>query len=232
MKRIHNVTIQHMHDESPDTSYLGDYSDSRTSEFSIDRKHSEDCQINHEPKDTIDQLERAISYLQKQDKNNGTDFNYNNDAIDELITLQDMLAECSCDESGDMQRGQYRYFNPSFNYVDKNGKPSEGNAPEEIRKYVRQDYARMERLNAGDWYYIGIRAKAEILIPDGTLSGQVYITQTITSGGLWGTESDSDKSHLESIAKEELAALRTQLTALGFSKRAISSAFKNLEVSE
>ena len=36
---------------------------------------------------------------------------------------------------------------------------------------------------------IGIRAEAEILIP----SGDASIVQEITSGGLWGVESDSDE---------------------------------------
>ena len=41
--RILSVVIRRMYDESPDTSWLGEYSNSRESEFSIDRAHSEDC---------------------------------------------------------------------------------------------------------------------------------------------------------------------------------------------
>jgi hypothetical protein len=39
-KRIHKVTIKRMVDDSPDTSWLGEYSDKATSEYSIDREHT------------------------------------------------------------------------------------------------------------------------------------------------------------------------------------------------
>ena len=42
-KRILSVTVKRMVDDSPDTSWLGEYSDTRKSEFSIDRAHAEDC---------------------------------------------------------------------------------------------------------------------------------------------------------------------------------------------
>lgn len=42
-KRILEVTIKRMIDEDPDTSWIGEYSQRATSEFSIDRAHSEDC---------------------------------------------------------------------------------------------------------------------------------------------------------------------------------------------
>jgi hypothetical protein len=89
----------------------------------------------------------------------------------------------------------------------------------------------MERLNRGDWCFIGIRAEAEIQLfhkPVHSLDpGQTSI-QTLTSGGLWGIESDSDREYLESVEQEELADLKTQLLVLGFSKRAISNAFKSI----
>lgn len=88
--------------------------------------------------------------------------------------------------------------------------------------YVRQDYDRMESLNRGDWYYIVIKAEAEVQLTGGTV-------QRIHSGGLWGTESDSEESYLASIEQEELAELKTELIALGFSKRAIAKAFQTIE---
>ena len=89
----------------------------------------------------------------------------------------------------------------------------------------------MERLNRGDWCFIGIKAEAEIGIPDNPLgmSNQCYTVQRIHSGGLWGIESDSERSYIESEEKNQLAELRAQLKALGFSTRAISAAFKNVE---
>ena len=58
------------------------------------------------------------------------------------------------------------------------------------------------------------------------------VIQDISSGGLWGVESDSDKAYFAEVAGEELAELKSQLQALGFSKRAISQAFKSENVKE
>jgi hypothetical protein len=123
---------------------------------------------------------------------------------------------CDCGEHGGLEHGELHYFNAN---VEK----YKGETPEQIRKYVRCDYERMERLNRGDWCYVGIRAEAEILIPTGDAS----LAQAITSGGLWGIESDSDESYFAEVGAEELAELRTQLSGIGFSKRAISRAIKN-----
>src|ERR1700677_2990868 len=46
MKRIAKVTIKRLTDESPDTSYLGEYSNRAESDYAIDRRHSLDCPVN------------------------------------------------------------------------------------------------------------------------------------------------------------------------------------------
>src|SRR6202023_2691183 len=97
----------------------------------------------------------------------------------------------------------HRFFNPnSQNY--------EGESKKNIRKYVRQDFARMESLNNGQWGFIGIHARADVQLADNG-----GLLQTLHSGGLWGIESDSDESYLESIQAEELATLRGELQAVG-----------------
>lgn len=95
-----------------------------------------------------------------------------------------------------------------------------------VRENVRKCYERMESLNRGEWRFIAIRALAEIGLPNGFPNG--YLTQIITSGGCWGIESDSDESYLEEVGTNELANLRGQLHALGFSKRAIAAAVKSV----
>ena len=179
-KRILEVVVKQMIDEDPDTSWLGEYSNSPSSQFSIDREHSLDCGLN-----------------------NGADED-----------------ECNC-SGGDRKRNEYRYFNPSFNYVDKHGKPVDSLTPEKVREYTRQDYARMEDLQRGGWSFIGIRAEATVQLTGDT-------TQHISSGGLWGIESDSDESYFAKVEQEQLAELRDELHAIGFSKRAISAAFRNI----
>lgn len=195
MKRIHSVTIKRMIDESPDTSWLGEYSNRATSEYSIDRAHNIEC-------DVCGLLFR-------------------------LLQSAGSLEACDCDERGDMTRGEYQYFNPSFNYVDKQGNAKDL-TPEEVRKYTRQDYERMEALNRGDWCFIGISAEAEYSIdsPNGSP------IQTVTSGGLWGIESDSDAAFFAETEQEQLSELRDQLHAIEFSKRAIATAFKTIERQE
>lgn len=223
-KRINTITIKRMMDSNPDTSYLGEYSNKAETDYAIDRKHAEDCQSQEfNYRATVEQLERIISYL--------TAVTYETDspedvretaseAQDVLIDLQNDAQECDC-SGGDMERNEYRFFNGCVsNY--------KGLPEEEIRKYILQDYARMESLHRGNWFYMGLRAEAEVFVP----CGQSSISQGITSGGLWGIESDSDKAYIADIEKEELAELRKQLSALGFSKRAIATACKNVERTE
>lgn len=75
------------------------------------------------------------------------------------------------------------------------------------RVYIEKRYSRRN---------IGIIAKAKIVV-----SGQ---SQTISSGGLWGIESDSDDNFLQETVHKQLADLREQLLTLGIGKRAIGYA--------
>lgn len=167
--RILAVRIVHETDCNPDTSWLGEYSNSPSCEYSIDREERGDC---------------------------GT--------------------------------REMRYFNPSFNHVDITGHPQDGLSPDEVKKYTEQDYRRMENYNAQQWQFIGIRAEAEIGLPQ---NGGGFLLQTISSGGLWGVEDEftGNQPYHEEIAKEELSALRDSLKQLGFSTRAISKAFREVE---
>lgn len=124
-------------------------------------------------------------------------------------------------EHGVWSNREYRYFNPSSNYVTKEDKLRDGLNGLNVERYVQQDFSRMESLNRGDWHYIGIIAKAEVWNPE------TKVTQVVRSGGLWGVESDSG-DYLNDIANDELANLRTELLALGFGERAIDHAFKTV----
>jgi hypothetical protein len=77
-----------------------------------------------------------------------------------------------------------------------------------------RDAADRERLDAfheGIWHLIGIQASANVLIP---LGGHL-VTQTVTSPGLFGIESDSDEEYLEEVYAEECASLIAMLGAIG-----------------
>jgi hypothetical protein len=74
---------------------------------------------------------------------------------------------------------------------------------------VEQDYQRMEAYNNGEWYMAGIRAVAEVTCPVGNGNSRI---ERLSSGGLWGIESDSDMGDIE---QEQLDDLREHLEHFG-----------------
>jgi len=244
-KRIHKVTIKRMVDESPDTSWLGEYGNSARSDYAIDRAHDTDCNSQTPITSEADaHLASAVQYLEdlqseeegQLEHSQGCSYRFSdaaecscivsaiytgvNDALEILYETRDN--ECDCGRSGRWSGREYRYFNPNHeNY--------KGDTEENIRKYCRQDYERMESLNSGQWCFVGVRAEAEVFVlPKTSLAQSVATVQTITSGGLWGIESDSDKGYFAEVEAEELSALREQLAGIGFSSRAIAAAFKGV----
>lgn len=231
--RIVSVTLRRMVDDSPDTSWLGKYTSKIKSDFTIDRKHAIDCQsqvFNHEGKEwrsrVIARLQESITTEHDAECIAHGDTSALGGCIcepEQAIEFVESLDEDSCTCGGlCIARHSYRYFEPCWqNY--------KGEPHADIVKHIGQDFERMESLERGNWCFIGVRAEAEIfLLPANSLANSVHVTQTITSGGLWGIESDSE-SYIASEEQNQLAELREQLTALGFSRRAISTAYKSIE---
>ena len=81
----------------------------------------------------------------------------------------------------------------------------------EERKYALQDKKRLEAYYNDEWYFIGIQAVAEIRING--------ISQTISSGGLYGIESDSGDEYLDEVFEEQKEELKDNLLELGFSEK-------------
>jgi len=119
------------------------------------------------------------------------------------------------EELGDWSRGEYHFFTAAMS-GDESGNPDS----------PRQDYERCESYNRGVWHMIGIRAEAEIQT---SADGRHWSIQRVGSPGLWGIESDSDESYLQSVESDELAALAEILAELGFSRRSIRAAVKSAE---
>jgi hypothetical protein len=122
---------------------------------------------------------------------------YTNEWSEGVLCTLCGLPECECVRDGRV----YTYFKP-YAGGEKPGS-------KHYAKYARQDWERMEALNRGDWAFIGIKAEAQVV-----LSGDVV--QTITSGGLWGIESNSSEEYLQEVRQEQLAELSEQLKSLGF----------------
>lgn len=198
-KRILSVTVKRIADYDADTSDLGEYSDD-AKDFAI-------VAVGEHEGEFVDNLSCTCEHTEEQhDPEFGT-----------CYECPDLGCETFSRDTPERGR-EYRYFNPpADNY--------KGIEDEEVRKYCLQDYHRMRDLNRGEWYYIGIRAGAQV-----QLNGD--LVQIIRSGGLWGIESDSDPSDFRSVEGEQLDELRDQLHAIGFSKRAVSAAFRNIHRDE
>jgi hypothetical protein len=210
--KIAQVVIEHAIDESPDTSMLGKYTNSRD-EWNIDRKTGEYCHYEMTAERLIDTIQDRIYDLESESIEEYKAHN-NTAKIAHLQKRLDNLKSCCFD--GNIGRNEYRYFKPCA-AGEKPGTP-------DYKKYGKQDYERAEALNNSDWCYIGIIAKAKIKVNG--------CTQTITSGGLWGIESDSGKDYIEEEEKNQLSDLKENLLSLGFGTRAIQYAINNAERKE
>jgi hypothetical protein len=84
--------------------------------------------------------------------------------------------------------------------------------------YLEQDgfEDRLAEHQRGNFDFIGIRACADVVVNG--------VCQSIYSGGLWGVESDSDESYLQSIEAEEIDSLKSILYDLGFTEQAAETA--------
>lgn len=206
---IEKVWIERVIDDSPDTSFLGEYTDEK-SDWVICRHCGEFVAIAEEDNKEIDEIENEIIDLENEEIYEAAD---NSKEIKELKDKLDNLI-----------LHDYPHNSREYNYF----KPYAGGEPEGSGDYItygKQDFKRMESLNNGNWCFIGIIAKAEIRTKNGT-------SQTITSGGLWGIESDSGESELDQVGKEQLEGLRQELKRLGFNKKAIDKAFLNTKIEE
>lgn len=112
-------------------------------------------------------------------------------------------------------------FDPNASWIPAGTKDKKAYWLKAMRHNAEQDYARMLQLEQGEFSFIGIRAEAKVqLVPQGVI-------QDITSGGIWGVESDSG-DYLGELEKEQLSELRSELHAAGFSNRAITAAFRQV----
>lgn len=80
---------------------------------------------------------------------------------------------------------------------------------------------RLAQYQNGDFYFVGVRAEAEVEIDS--------VAQTLTSAGLWGVESDLDEIEFNHSAGEEWSALREILLTIGVPSDQIPQQFERLE---
>jgi hypothetical protein len=153
--KIESIKIIIKGDESPDTSYLGEYTD-EIADWAIERSSGE------------------------------------------------YVAELPDDFEIPPRGREYRFFVPYAGGEEAGTK--------EYKEYGKQDYARSEAMNRGDWCHVGIYAEAEVSREIGQGCRRL---QSFRSSGLWGIESDSDESYIDETAREELANLKDHLESFG-----------------
>lgn len=203
--RILKVEIITRSDDSPDTSDLGEYTDKAGEGVIVCATGEFYLDIERRTRIINRAFELAEIAGEFGDTAKETYWGTKAQRLADRWESQNEIPERSRD---------YRFFLP---YA---GGESVGS--KDWRTYARQDWERMREYSKGCWQYIGIMAQAEV-----TLAGS-DVVQRITSGGLWGVESDSG-AYLEEVAGEELESLRDELETLGFGPRAIDAAFKTVE---
>jgi len=113
---------------------------------------------------------------------------------------------------------EYKYFIPAAGKVEKVRKDlsraghSRGVAEEMARRQARDDFERMEGYGSS-WSMVGIEAEAVVKYRIGNRGD--WRLETLTSGGLWGIESDSGRDYFEQVFRDELTDLREHLFCFG-----------------
>lgn len=87
---------------------------------------------------------------------------------------------------------------PDLSYLDADNDP----------EYAEENAERLADYGNG-WYMVGVYCQAVVYTP--TPQGGFKGRQTIDGGGLWGIESDSDKSYLLEVAQDNMAELKITL---------------------
>lgn len=126
--------------------------------------------------------------------------------LDYLGHFGDVKGEFGIEHKSD-ERNAYKFFNAEN---------------VENMKQARENYKRMMQFQNGEVLCYGIVAKAHILTSND--GGKTALKNTITSGGLWGIESDSDEEYFDEVNLGELNELKSVLYALGFDDEQIDAA--------
>lgn len=92
---------------------------------------------------------------------------------------------------------------PDLSYLEQ----FEDSQDPEEQKYAKQDRERLENYGR-TWEMLGCTAKAEVSY---SIGGGNRRIEWLTSGGLWGIESDSGKEYLTEVENEQLADLADHL---------------------
>jgi len=92
------------------------------------------------------------------------------------------------------------------------------------------DGKRLKEYDNGEFCFIGIEVETEILTSHD--KGKTFLINHISSGGLWGIESDSEDDYFKEVVAEEMSELKKILQSMGFKLREIKASFEAASVCE
>ena len=208
MKRIIEVSIVTICETQPDLSFIGEYTD-KASDWVIVREEGEYlAELNQ--KAAKEAYAKYVYDCEHSEDEKG----YGKNPIAFGAWQEDNQIEYDLPNKS----REYRFFKP---YA---GGEKEGT--EDYKKYGLQDFERMESYERQNWCMTGIKAVAKIQTSE---DGKDWLCNEISSGGLWGIESDCGEDYKKEVADDQLAELRNALKAFGFNNRQIDQAFQDVK---
>jgi hypothetical protein len=212
--RIGKVCFVKEVDDSPDLSWLGEFTDKEGDGWVVDRRRGEYVRV----------LEEAARVVCFKDAADAEDVNDTTDDPEQVTCSE-------CRASLDLPPVEMEpYERPNRGRESRYFRPYAGGEPagtDHYRTNGLQDWKRMEEYERGDWCSLFVQARAEVEVK--IADRDFGVIQTVRSGGVGGCESDADASDFEGWKTDELADLREQLLALGLLEEEIARAFENVE---
>jgi hypothetical protein len=166
--------IEWQYDDSPDLSYLGEYTD-QPGEWQVDRK--EGRLLGEYIENETEWMEEPATQIKADElEADGMEVNWNYDEREDGTTVCSLYywgyEILAADLRSTYEHNSYRYFAPAVdNY--------KGSPKDELIKYAIQDYERMEDLNRQHWFVCGCVVTMKI---EG---------EEVAYASLWGIESDA-----------------------------------------
>jgi hypothetical protein len=207
--------IEWQYDDSPDLSYLGEYTD-QPGEWTVDRELGELLGEYIDKEETIpyrEDLDKRVTEL--EDQGYDTDwYEEENEDGQCYFTLRywghEVLAADLCST---YERNSFRYFAPANMDVEAESK-------EDKIKYAIRDFERMEDCNRGYWS------------PVGCVVTMLIEGEEVAYASLWGIESDSEKEYLkeveEDLISECISDAKKNSAALAAKYRELADKLENL----
>lgn len=236
--KIESIKIKHEVDESPDTSWMGEFTD-KLDGWVIDRETGHllsDEWEEEEPEEFEDEDVEYVVYRYGVTKLKAREMilesqqaHHKWEKLEHSDTGQKIVVTLPYSHWVDHR--SVRYFAPS---PGGSSKPEEwGDTSEETVKkygaaiapyaYALQDWKRMETLNDGHWCFLVIISEAKIST---VVNGHTFHDKIYEAVGM--VESDSDE-YLKEMGNEQLAILSDTLLEMGFTQEQIDEAMEEVE---